>query len=547
MPVTLNSLPYNIHSIHSSYLEVVHTPPNIYRRSFQDPPIQDQEADSQQIPYTLAKTTKNTGLREYRPSEPPDRQQIPFSKLQNFTALLRGRELQGLYRIKVNGDQLEAQHPESSKSFKITWQNLVPEVRQFKDADLGNVTVPTEHYVRDFAMSRLLPSQDTLDRKIGTLDPPQVILGKTKDYGEAILKVFNKIGSGFILSANFQSDNGIVDKPLHPYFRKLTKLFSSPQKKQIDICLGITNDPENQHLLHAVKGLGANPFNIYSKEKTPVYVHAKLLVGSLKKANTTYSGLITTANITNNSPTVAQRKLDALISLPPKAATLLYKYVCLLKTSETEAQQQDVTRRKLLNSLAKEGVVINDPVIQHHLLTRAVVQLIRESNHAIEAYFSSLEDVYLTQRLLQKVKQGVKVSLDIHDIASCSVEEIFKHFHTELEERKISLEDLKKSFSSQTSNTLLEFDNFTLFRQCRKKEGLPREDSIHANILTSDNGSRTYVGTAYPWTSMNFSRLHQDLPVLDIGCILGKDQAKGLLKQAKKFSTNCKKACTQRL
>lgn len=203
--------------------------------------------------------------------------------------------------------------------------------------------------------------------------------------------------------------------------------------------------------------------------------------------------------------------------MQPAESALLHKYDIISNSTPHDL----IGRRKVMNILSQHGVVINDPQVDHYLLSRAISQLIREAKSNMTIAFSEISDLRVTKQILDKVKSGVKVSILCHHIDDASLRLI----HKELKLSNIGIDDLLSKFRTPHEDAIIHVGNLKLVCQSRVSKdgkGLPY---LHQNVLSVDDGKKVYAGTGYSWSNMNFNRILPDGPSFEIGIVASNQLA----------------------
>ncbi|KAH7118487.1 hypothetical protein EDB81DRAFT_667843 [Dactylonectria macrodidyma] len=191
-------------------------------------------------------------------------------------------------------------------------------------------------------------------------------------------------------------------------------------------------------------------------------------------------------------------KADFSIELPAPAAVSFRRY-----TDETIRGDASPERRaELAAELARQGVVINDPVAGLTYITRAQDALIRGASCELMVSISELVDPAMTQMLLDRVASGVDVTIQVREFDPVSIR-------------------LLNDALSRHSNLHLEDSSWW-------------EPRPHFNAIIAD-GSTAYLGTSYLWPTQR-NMLHHGRS-LENGVLLKGDAAASVCKQIDELRT----------
>ncbi|KAF7544676.1 hypothetical protein G7Z17_g9762 [Cylindrodendrum hubeiense] len=179
-------------------------------------------------------------------------------------------------------------------------------------------------------------------------------------------------------------------------------------------------------------------------------------------------------------------KGDFSIELPPTAAVLFQRYT-------NEAIRGDATperRAELAAELASCGVVINDPVAGLTYISRVQDALIRGASRELFVSISELVDPVMTQMLLDRVANGVDVTIQVRELDPVSIK--------------------------------LLMDALVLYPNLRLEDSSWWEPRPHWNTIIAD-GKTAYLGTSYLWPTQR-NMLHQGRS-FENGVLLNGDAA----------------------
>lgn len=161
------------------------------------------------------------------------------------------------------------------------------------------------------------------------------------------------------------------------------------------------------------------------------------------------------------------KRIEAAVTLPPEVSKLYVEYERLAATPGGNKQR----RADLLEELAKNGVVINDPQLQRMYATRALNGLISGSQHHLELHMKETIEPEVMQTLIDQARPGVTVDIRFRG-------RIEGESRRMLEEARLGAPDLPLD--------LVEY---------RGKIPMP-----HLDVVIADD-RRALVGTNYLWAN----------------------------------------------
>jgi hypothetical protein len=205
------------------------------------------------------------------------------------------------------------------------------------------------------------------------------------------------------------------------------------------------------------------------------------------------------AMITTAGAFLNKDKSDVSISLPPDVSRLFNEYIAV-------ATQRDFTgtvseRMRLSGELAARGIVVQDVVAEQPVIRQAINELTAGARNSLLVQFRELRMPSVTQQLIDAASRGVDVTIQF----------------------KVVDEDSLRALEAARQR----YPNLR-FEQVPEPPGY-----AHYNAVIAD-GSRAYVGSAYPWTSMLYPASHWE-PAWEAGVVVEGPRLQALLQQINEY------------
>ena len=199
---------------------------------------------------------------------------------------------------------------------------------------------------------------------------------------------------------------------------------------------------------------------------------------STKAVNAHAKGFIVGDQATFTSGTLtpdALRKVDYFMDLPPDVTSLVRDYVRATFDPNTPAE-----RLRFLNaSLAKAGILFDDPKTRTSMVTRALFDLVTHARRSLYIRLSDMLDPPFAAQIIAAAQRGV---------------------HVEIRYRTIDAASLAALQGEATRNPSL--------MNLRNVAGTPQAPNYtHYNTVVADR-ERAYIGSGYSWAAVREKSAH---------------------------------------